>query len=65
MCDVFGKPALVIDTHCIRLVKRLGLVDQRSEAGRDVCTARTKSFCSRCCLTDICTKEGLEEDERQ
>ena len=25
--DVFGKPAIVTDTHCIRLVNRFGLVD--------------------------------------
>ena len=91
MGDVFGKPAIVTDTHCIRLVNRMGLVDgikdpKRVEMalwklipaeegndfchrlvyhGRDVCTARTKPFCSRCCLKDICAKAGLEEDERQ
>ncbi|MCI5641293.1 MAG: endonuclease III, partial [Lachnospiraceae bacterium] len=27
MGDVFGKPAIVTDTHCIRLVNRMGLVD--------------------------------------
>ena len=78
--DVFGKPAIVTDTHCIRLVNRMGLVDgikdpKRVEMalwkiipaeegndfchrlvyhGRDVCTARTKPYCSRCCLADIC-----------
>ncbi len=25
--DVYGKPAVVVDTHCIRLSNRLGLVD--------------------------------------
>ena len=89
--DVFGKPAIVTDTHCIRLVNRMGLVDgikdpKRVEMalwkiipaeegndfchrlvyhGRDVCTARTKPYCSRCCLADICAKVGLDEDERQ
>ena len=28
MGDVFGKPAIVTDTHCIRLCNRIGLVDQ-------------------------------------
>ncbi len=28
MGDVFGKPAIVTDTHCIRLVNRMGLVDK-------------------------------------
>ena len=31
MGDVFGKPAIVTDTHCIRLVNRIGLVDQIKE----------------------------------
>ncbi len=29
--DVFGKPAIVTDTHCIRLVNRFGLVDGLKE----------------------------------
>ena len=87
MGDVFGKPAIVTDTHCIRLVNRMGLVDGIKEPkkvemalwklippkegsdfchrlvyhGRDVCTARTKPFCSRCCLKDICPKIGVDE----
>ena len=28
MGDVFGQPAIVTDTHCIRLCNRIGLVDQ-------------------------------------
>ena len=89
MGDVFGRPAIVTDTHCIRLVNRMGLVDgikdpKRVEMalwkiipaeegndfchrlvyhGRDVCTARTKPYCSRCCLADICAKAGLEETQ--
>lgn len=31
MGDVFGKPAIVTDTHCIRLVNRMGLVDHIKE----------------------------------
>lgn len=89
MGDVFGKPAIVTDTHCIRLVNRMGLVDQIREPkkvemalwkiippkegsdfchrlvmhGREVCTARTKPYCSRCCLQDICGKIGVEAHE--
>ena len=85
MGDIFGKPAIVTDTHCIRLVNRMGLVDGIKEPkkvemelwklippeegsdfchrlvyhGRDICTARTKPFCSRCCLEDICKKAGI------
>ncbi len=29
MGDVFGKPAIVTDTHCIRLANRIGLVDNQ------------------------------------
>lgn len=82
MGDVYGKPAIVTDTHCIRLVNRMGLVDGIKEPkkvemelwrlippeesndfchrlvdhGRAVCTARTKPYCDRCCLNDICKK---------
>lgn len=37
MGDVFGKPAIVTDTHCIRLCNRIGLVDKmkESEKSRD------------------------------
>ena len=87
MGDVFGKPAIVTDTHCIRLCNRIGLVDGIKEPkkvemalwkiippeegsdfchrlvyhGRDVCTARTKPYCDRCCLKDICGKNGVEK----
>ena len=87
MGDVFGKPAIVTDTHCIRLTNRMGLVDNCKEPkkvemalwkiippqegsdfchrlvyhGREVCTARTKPYCDRCCLADICPKIGVEK----
>ena len=89
MGDVFGKPAIVTDTHCIRLCNRIGLVDNIKEPakverelwkiippeegsdfchrlvyhGRAVCTARTKPFCEKCCLADVCRagKEYLHE----
>ena len=85
MGDVFGKPAIVTDTHCIRLVNRMGLVDGIKEPkkvemalwklippeegsdfchrlvfhGRDVCTARTKPHCEKCCVQDLCAKNGI------
>ncbi len=85
MGDVFHKPAIVTDTHCIRLTNRIGLVDGVKDPkkvemalwklippkegsdfchrlvwhGRDVCTARTKPHCEKCCLSDICEKHGV------
>ncbi len=78
--DVYHKPAIVTDTHCIRLSNRLGLVKNETnpakveaalwkivppkegnalchrfvDHGREICTARTKPYCERCCLADIC-----------
>ena len=86
MGDVFGKPAIVTDTHCIRLSNRIGLVHDMKDPkkvemalwkiippeegndlchrfvyhGREVCTARTKPYCDRCCLNDVCKKMGVE-----
>ena len=37
MGDVFGRPAIVTDTHCIRLTNRMGLVDgikEPAESGK-------------------------------
>ena len=34
MGDVFGKPAMVTDTHCIRLCNRIGLVDHVTEPAK-------------------------------
>jgi endonuclease-3 len=27
--DIFGKPAVVVDTHCMRLAQRIGLTTQK------------------------------------
>ncbi|MCF0134903.1 MAG: endonuclease III [Lachnospiraceae bacterium] len=32
--DVYGKPAIVTDTHCIRLSNRIGLVDDEKDPGK-------------------------------
>ena len=34
MGDIYGKPAIITDTHCIRLVNRFGLVDGIFEPGK-------------------------------
>lgn len=86
MGDVFGKPAMVTDTHCIRLCNRIGLVDNCKDPkkvemmlwkivppeegsdlchrfvlhGREVCTARTHPYCDKCCMNDICAKNGVD-----
>ena len=51
MGDVFGKPAIVTDTHCIRLCS--DLCHRFVMHGRAVCSAR-KPECGKCCLSDIC-----------
>ena len=81
--DIYGKPAIVTDTHCIRLCNRIGLVNNEKDPkkvedalwkivppeegnalchrfvdhGREICTARTKPYCDKCCLNDICKKK--------
>ncbi len=86
MGDVFGKPAIVTDTHCIRLVNRMGLVEgikepkkvemalwkiippeegndfchRLVEHGRDICTARTQPHCDRCCIRELCARQGID-----
>ena len=85
MGDVFHKPAIVTDTHCIRICNRIGLGEGTKDPkkvemalwkiipgeegsefchrlvyhGREVCTARTKPHCDRCCLMDICRQAGI------
>ena len=56
MGDVFGEPAIVTDTHCIRLVNRIGLVDGikepkkvEMELGRSS-TGGRKRFLSQTCI---------------
>lgn len=64
MGDVFGKPAIVTDTHCIRLVNRMGLVDGIKEPKKVemalweiVPPEEGSDFCHRLVLhgRDICT----------
>ena len=52
--DIYGKPAVVVDTHCIRLTNRMGLVDglkdpaKIEEALREILPAEKSSdFCHR------------------
>ncbi len=86
--DIYGIPAVVCDTHCIRITNRLGMINvidphkaelslkellppERSNDfchrlvyhGRDVCTARTKPYCDRCCVSNICARNGVEDEK--
>lgn len=73
MGDVFGKPAIVTDTHCIRLVNRMGLVDGvkepkkvEMELWKIIPPEESNSFCHR--LVDhgreICTARTSPHCER-
>lgn len=64
MGDVFGKPAIVTDTHCIRLVNRMGLVENIKEPKKVemalwklIPPEEGSSFCHRLVYhgRDVCT----------
>ena len=54
--DVYGKPAVVADTHCIRIANRLGLVETKDPykvelALRELLPPEeSNNFCHRCVL---------------
>ena len=73
MGDVFGKPAIVTDTHCIRLVNRMGLVDGikepkkvEMELWKIIPPEESNNFCHR--LVDhgreVCTARTSPHCER-
>ena len=60
--DVYGKPAVVTDTHFIRICGKLGLMPPQESSdfchrivlhGRAVCDAR-KPKCDICCMKSFC-----------
>ncbi|MEF9971292.1 MAG: endonuclease III [Oscillospiraceae bacterium] len=62
--DIFGKPAVVVDTHCIRLSNRLGLVDElkdpqkiETELRKILPPEKSSDFCHRLVLHGraVCT----------
>lgn len=64
MGDVFGKPAIVTDTHCIRLTNRMGLVNHikepakvEKELWKIIPAEEGNDFCHRLVLhgREICT----------
>ena len=69
--DVYGKPAIVADTHCIRISNRLGLCDTRDPAKVEkqlreiVPPAEGNMLCHRFVLfgRDVCSARGPRCDE--
>lgn len=73
MGDVFGKPAIVTDTHCIRLCNRIGLVDNikepkkvEMELWKLVPPEEGSDFCHRlvCHGRDVCTARTTPHCDR-
>lgn len=63
MGDIYGKPAVVVDTHCIRITKRLGLHNQKDakkiefELKKLLAPEESNDFCHRLVLHGraVCT----------
>ena len=73
MGDVFGKPAIVTDTHCIRLVNRMGLVKDikdpkkvEMELWKIIPPEEGSDFCHRLVEhgRDVCTARTTPHCER-
>ncbi|MCF0134054.1 MAG: endonuclease III [Blautia sp.] len=73
MGDVFGKPAIVTDTHCIRLTNRMGLVDNIKEPKKVemalwkiIPPEEGSDFCHRLVMhgRDICTARTTPHCDR-
>lgn len=73
MGDVFGQPAIVTDTHCIRLVNRMGLVDGikdpkkvEMELWKLIPPEEGSDFCHRLVYhgRDVCTARTTPHCER-
>lgn len=69
--DIYGKPAIVADTHCIRISNRLGLSESKvpektEKALRELVTPETSSdFCHRLVMfgREICSARAPKCDE--
>ena len=73
MGDVFGKPAIVTDTHCIRLCNRIGLVDGIKEPKKVemalwkiIPPEEGNDFCHRLVMhgRDVCTARTAPHCDR-
>lgn len=66
MGDVYGKPAIVADTHCIRISRRLGLTtsDDPAKTERElkelIAPEKSSDFCHRLVLfgREVCKARG-------
>lgn len=71
MGDIFHKPAIVADTHCIRITNRLGLTDSKNpvKVEKDLVEIippqRSSDFCHRLVLfgREICKARGEQCSE--
>ncbi len=69
--DIYGKPAVVVDTHCIRITRRLGLHDLKDQkkiefALRELLPPEeSNDFCHRLVLHGraVCTARNPKCDE--
>lgn len=68
--DVYGKPSVVVDTHCIRITNRIGLVNEKDPYKIEISLKRilppdeSGDFCHRIVLfgRDICTARSPKCD---
>ncbi len=68
--DIYGKPAVVTDTHCIRITGRLGLVDTKDPYKVEMALRKllppeeSNAFCHRLVLfgRDVCTARSPQCD---
>ena len=69
--DVFGQPAVVADTHCIRLSNRMGFCDSKDPKKVEqqlrglIAPEKQNDFCHRLVLygRDVCTARSPKCDE--
>jgi endonuclease-3 len=69
--DVYDKPAVVVDTHCIRLTNRIGLVDTEDPAKIETALRqilppdKSNDFCHRLVLHGraVCPARSPKCDE--
>lgn len=68
--DVYGKPSVVVDTHCIRITNRIGLVNEKDPYKIEISLKKilppdeSGDFCHRIVLfgRDICTARSPKCD---